>query len=317
MKIKDSSDEHPRYLARIGNDVRGPYDMNALETLALIDVITPDTLLAQENTAEFKPVTDWPFHKQLFPRKYWALTTYIPRAAIVKEPVAEERGRAAKLTLSRTDPVPVPTVRRNVNRDGLTASSEAPMKPIDSMEEFRARSEADPSDPLVVAAITYIHAEMQRTGHSRARVLRRYFRENQKLNRLQAKVRGQRERPDAPVGFARSIKNAAIAGAITLNPLCVLIMYVWPGARHNGPTAILVVNLCCGLAWVFSAEFDNWLRTHFFASFLVQIVMILLLLCFLGTIVGSVFTRDPNFDPFTWIWANAASEFIRLCEHHT
>src|ERR1017187_6172557 len=57
----------PHYLVRIGAESRGPYDVHALETLALNQTITPTTLLALEGSTDFKPATEWPFFEQVFP----------------------------------------------------------------------------------------------------------------------------------------------------------------------------------------------------------------------------------------------------------
>jgi hypothetical protein len=304
MKIKETPSGTPQYFARIGDEIRGPYDLDGLETLALIGVIAPDTPVVLEGTTDFKPVTEWPFYKQLFKRKYWGLSKFIPRTVIAGKRAVSP---TSPLKLAKKDLVPVSAEKQSVTPDGLTAPPTATMRRIASKEELCERTTANPSDPIVVNSLNYIQAEMLRMGRSKEKVLEHYFEENRKFNRLQMKAQARQDRPDASTGSVKQIKDAAIASAITLNILCALIMYFWPGSRHSGPSAIIFVNLCCWSCWGFAAVIEHWLRTHFYASLLAEMIIIFLSLVFLGTIVGSVFTIDPNFDPFTWLITNTAA----------
>lgn len=67
--MKLSSDTTIRYLTKRGDQVAGPYTMEALETLVYLGKVTPDTPVSLEGREAFAPIRDQPdLVRVLFPR---------------------------------------------------------------------------------------------------------------------------------------------------------------------------------------------------------------------------------------------------------
>lgn len=74
MPPKLSSEHTSGYLVEIGGQLRGPLQLEGLESLAYLGQITPDTPIRREDQGEFAPVKATALRARLFPK-------YIERSA--------------------------------------------------------------------------------------------------------------------------------------------------------------------------------------------------------------------------------------------
>jgi hypothetical protein len=260
MKTVEGTRE-PHYLARIGTEDRGPYDIQALETLALNGTIAPTTLLALENSQDFKPVNEWPFYRKVFPRRFWILS----------------KGPAAFVTVN--------TVSSKEDPTGATRP-----RPICSKKELEARTAADPSDPMVIATMNEASFNMKNEGVTMERALKHIFRSNRELNR-------HNDRLTKYAGISVHVaifRRSATKYALVLGAICAAAIYYYPAARANGQLALELI----GAIYVVSMLTAGWIvRLHSSVYYLMTAIE-LYLFGWSVWVAVSVF-RNPNIaDPF-------------------
>ena len=213
----------PRYFARIGAEDLGPYDVHAMETLALNGTIAPTTLLALEGSTDFKPANEWPFFKQVFPAKVWTLAKTPPAFVTVNEGPKAPQSEAD----SPNDRPAADTRRRS----------------ICSMMELQARTAADPYDPIVTATMNEAAFIVKNDRVSREKALKRIFAANKEVNRHEDRlVRHARTSVDVAL-----FRNSATKYSIVLGIACGLIMYTYPAARPNGQIALELIAAVYGI----------------------------------------------------------------------
>jgi hypothetical protein len=62
-------DQISRYLVQQETGTRGPYNLDGLRSLAELEHITLESLVAREGTTKFKPICEWAFASIVFPTK--------------------------------------------------------------------------------------------------------------------------------------------------------------------------------------------------------------------------------------------------------
>jgi hypothetical protein len=232
----------PHYLVRVGTENRGPYDVHALETLALNGTITPTTLLALEGSPDFKPATEWPFFEQVFPARTWTLAKAPPAFATLDEgPKAHQAGSE-------------PT--KNV--PGASARKRA----IGSMKEFQARSAADPFDPVIIATMNEATFRMRDDGLTQEKALKRIFAANREINRHEDRVTKYSPTLVQVILF----RSTATKSAIALVLICLALMYYCNEAYSNGIIALWIIGVTYGICMISA----NWIvRAHQVVHYLI------------------------------------------------
>jgi hypothetical protein len=223
-----------RYVIRIGAESRGPYDVPALETLALNGAIVPTTLLAREDSTDFKPIAKWSFFEQVFPAKTWTMAKTPPAFEIVNRRAKEPDAGSAPPTNRRT--------------------KRARMRAIASMEEFEARSAADPSDPVIIGMMNEVTSRLKEDGVSREKALNRIFAANRDLNRSNDKM----ARNSRAVEKVMMYRSTATKYAATVALVCLGLIYFFPESQTNGIIALCVDGATYGICvvsayWIVSA----------------------------------------------------------------
>ena len=218
----------PHYFARVGTENRGPYNLNALETLALNGTIAPTTLLAIEGSTDFKPATEWPFFARVFPAKTWELVKAPPAFAVLNEgpkaPQAESGQR------------------------GHAPGSGAHARAIASMKEFQARSAADPNEPIIIATMNEATFKMSDEGISQEKALKRIFAANKEVNRTRDRLAKHSRTSESAALFRRTATKYALTLALT----CAALLYFYKGARTNGVVALGIIGSIYGFCLVAS-----------------------------------------------------------------
>jgi hypothetical protein len=260
----------PHYLVRIGAESRGPYDVHALETLALNQTIAPTTLLALEGSTDFKPATEWPFFEQVFPAKTWSLAKGPADFAVINE--------KHKAPQAGSEPP-----KDNPRAGGRTRA-------IGSMKELQARTAADPFDPVITATMNEATFRMKEDGVTQEKALKRIFAANRELNRNEDRISKYSQTTIQAALFRRT----ATKYAITLALLCLALMYYYKESQSNGLIALCIIGVTYGTC-LFSA---GWIvKAHYSVQYLMTAIE--LYLCFWAVWVTIAIIRDGAIsDPF-------------------
>jgi GYF domain 2 len=221
--------KEPQYFIRTGTETKGPYSVDALETLALRGDIVPTTLLGVEGSGDFKPVNESPVFKKLFPSKTWTLAK--ERPAFVAVNAAPKAG--------------VELPKGNAVADSGKATKG---RPISSREEWEARTAADPYDPILVSTMNEATYRMTNDGVTQEQALESIFAANKELNRTRNTT--------GAAQFGREIartRSSATKFAVFLGGVCAVLMYNYPAARTNGEITVALIGLIYGIS-MFAAK---------------------------------------------------------------
>jgi serine/threonine protein kinase len=260
-----------RYSVRVGTEIKGPYSIDALETLALNGEILPSTLMTEEGSTEFKPATAWPIFEQVFPARTWDLAK--DHRAFVNVNAPPKAGPGSPTDQTRPDPQPA-------RRGG----------PICSMKELEARTAEDPHDPILIATMNEVAFKVKNDGLTQKQALKRVFAANRDLLRHNERtVKYARVSVDVAL-----LRSAAIKSAVVLAIAWAAIMYYFPAARPNGPIAAGLVAGSCGICWVAA----GWIvRMHPIVHYLVAVLQ-LYVVAWSAWIAFNLFRHASISDPF-------------------
>jgi hypothetical protein len=275
------------YLIRVGTETRGPYNIDALETLALNGTISTSTLVAQEGSVDFKTLDTCAFFNRIFPARTLDLAkapaTFVTVNATRQAPL-DKQDWTLRIPLNQAQ------AKSGSTKDDADPNTVRRGRLIDSMKEWDARIAADPSDPIVIASMNEIGLQMQRDGMTRKRALKQLFAGNREINRQS----DQRAQPGGMGETPAQFRSTATKYAIVLAAVCAAFIYFYPSARPNGQVALEVIGAIYGICWIAA----RWIVRMHPSFFYLMTALQLYVFGWLIWVIVNVFRDSSVGDPF-------------------